>query len=347
MRRRHRTALIGAALLSLTIVGCGKKKTPAPPPSAQPPTPASTAKTAQAGADIEEASDIGPIDAQVQAGLHDTALIPEGATRAAIGDIGLQTPESVLHDEAADRYLVSNINGDPLGKDDNGFIARLTPQGRLDALKWIDGARKDVTLSAPKGMAISGGKLWVTDIDHLCWFHAKDGRQLRRIEVAGATFLNDLAAGDNGDVYLTDSGFGAGFKPTGSDAVYRVDRDGEVHVVARSPELGRPNGVLFSGGALRVVTMEGGLSFQLGEGGARSDVVELRTGGLDGVVEDATGRLWISSWHGKGVYRGVPTGPFELQLQGLEAPADIGIDKKRQRLLIPLFKANKVIIQKI
>ena len=73
--------------------------------------------------------------------------------------VGLATPESVLHDRTADVYLVSNVNGAPVDKDDNGFISRLSPHGSVVELKWIDGADEDVTLNAPKGMA------WVTSLD--------------------------------------------------------------------------------------------------------------------------------------------------------------------------------------
>ena len=67
---------------------------------------------------------------------------------------GFSTPESVLHDDRSDVYLVSNVNGSPTDKDDNGFISRITPEGEIENLKWIDGALGDVTLHAPKGMAI-------------------------------------------------------------------------------------------------------------------------------------------------------------------------------------------------
>ena len=52
-----------------------------------------------------------------------------GAGSTVVADVGFATPESVLHDEAADVYLVSNINGEPLEEDGNGFISRLSPDG--------------------------------------------------------------------------------------------------------------------------------------------------------------------------------------------------------------------------
>ena len=66
-----------------------------------------------------------------------------------VGD--MSTPESALHDPEADVYLVSNINGGPCDRDDNGFISRVSPDGQVLDLKWIDGADPGVTLHAPKG----------------------------------------------------------------------------------------------------------------------------------------------------------------------------------------------------
>src|SRR2546426_6734142 len=40
---------------------------------------------------------------------------------------GFLTPESVLHDTVQDIYFVSNINGSPTAKDNNGFISRVKP----------------------------------------------------------------------------------------------------------------------------------------------------------------------------------------------------------------------------
>ena len=84
-------------------------------------------------------------------GMGRGAAVP-GAIRVG----GFSTPESVLHDPEADIYLVSNINGSPLERDGNGFISRVTPDGKVETLKFIAGGVKGVTLNAPKGMAITG-----------------------------------------------------------------------------------------------------------------------------------------------------------------------------------------------
>src|SRR5687767_8731714 len=77
----------------------------------------------------------------------DSAVVPAAATSDSMSIEGFATPESVLYDQAGDVYLVSNINGQPLDKDDNGFISRIAPDGSA-TIKWIDGAAENVALNA-------------------------------------------------------------------------------------------------------------------------------------------------------------------------------------------------------
>ncbi len=265
-----------------------------------------------------------------------------------IHDVGFLTPESVLYDGQADVYLVSNINGSPLEKDDNGFISRVAPDGSVLTLKWIDGAAADVTLNAPKGTGVNGDTLFVADIDAVRLFNRTTGAPLGSRDVPGATFLNDLAVGPDGTVYVTDSGLKAGpqgFAPTGTDAVYRFDAAGRPVAVAKDTALGRPNGVLADQAGLVVVTFGSGEAYQLDvASGKRTLLPKPPAGSLDGVVRLADGSLLVSSWDGKAVYRSATggAGAWTVAVDSVEAPADIGYDTKRKRLLVPLFTANVV-----
>jgi hypothetical protein len=254
----------------------------------------------------------------------------------------MATPESVLYDEAADRYLVSNINGKPLDVDGNGFISELSPDGKVTKLKWIEGSKK-VKLDAPKGMAIAKGVLYVADIDHVRMFDAKSGAPKGELKIEGATFLNDVSAAPDGRVFVTDSGMKAGtkdFEPTGTDAVYVIEK-GKAKALAKSTDLGRPNGVLFTDKGVLVNTFGGAEIYRLDDKGAKQDVTKTPNGGLDGLVM-AGDSLLVSSWGGSAVYRGKLGGSFEPVLQSLKAPADIGFDKKRSRVLVPRFLDNVV-----
>ncbi len=260
---------------------------------------------------------------------------------------GFATPESVLWDAAADVYLVTNINGNPTGADGNGFISRVRPDGKISALKWIDGTRPGVALNAPKGMAVRGDTLFVADITSVRMFDRRTGQFRGSVTVPGATFLNDAAAAPDGTIYVTDSGLKPDFSPSGTDAVFRIDRTGALGTVAKTPALKGPNGVtVLPDGRLVIVAFspEGGI-YRLTTTGQKEEVTRLPGGQLDGVVVLPGGVLLVSSWAASAVFRVAPDGAATQVIQNVKAPADIGYDRKRNRVLIPLFNDNRILIQ--
>src|SRR5215813_3187481 len=112
---------------------------------------------------------------------------------------GFETPESVVHDTAADVYLVSNVGaGDPGALDHNGFISRVSPSGVVLQLKWIQDGVNGAVLNGPKGIAIHGNALYVSDIDTLRLFDRTTGAPLAAIAIPNPftpspLFLNDVA----------------------------------------------------------------------------------------------------------------------------------------------------------
>ncbi len=266
-----------------------------------------------------------------------------------VADVGFSTPESVLHDTAADVYLVSNINAGPLDRDYNGFISRPSPDGTVQDLKWIDGSEQGVTLHAPKGMAIQDGILFVADIDCIRMFDAASGAPLDNVCLANATFLNDVAPGGDGSIFFTDSGFDAGpegLAPSGSDAVYRfIVSDQRVVAVSKDPALGGPNGVAVGSRGILVVSFGSGEVYRLTADGTRTDIMPASQRQLDGVEMLPDGGFLMSSWGDQCVYRIGGDGQVTRILEDVEAPADLGVDARRNRVLVPLFNANQVIIQ--
>jgi sugar lactone lactonase YvrE len=278
------------------------------------------------------------------------AAEPAAAERAApytITDIGLEKPESVLYDEQADVYLVSNIAGEEAGHDDNGFITRMRPDGSIEALRWIDGARADVTLHAPKGMALLGDTLFVSDIDSVRAFHRTTGAQLGVRGVPGATFLNDLAVGPAGVLYVTDSGLDAAFKGTGTDAIYRFDGIA-LTAFATGAALMAPNGIWVEGDTAYMVPFGANTVWKRAvSGGTPATFATLPAGQLDGVLRLQDGSLLISSWEGKAIYRVSATGQVSTVFENIESPADIGWDSRRNRVLIPIFMGNAIDVREI
>ncbi len=272
------------------------------------------------------------------------AVAPAGADSFSV--TGFSTPESVLYDEAGDVYLVSNINGAPTAKDDNGFISRVSPDGTVQGLKWIDGAAANVTLNAPKGLAIVGDTLFVADIDSVRAFSRSDGTPLGARGIPGVSFLNDLATGPDGTLYVSDTGVKPDFSPAGTDAVYRFVA-GKAVAVSKTTGLHGPNGLAIGPDGVLIVPFGAAIVHRVKTDGAPvENVVTLPTGGLDGLVRLADGTLFVSSWDGKAVYRVDPQGQVQPTLENIESPADIGYDTKRGRLLVPVFNQNRVEVRK-
>src|SRR5438552_3255011 len=292
--------------------------------------------------------------ADTTAPLDTTRVVPPppppaapGATRM-LTVAGFSTPESVLDDSTQDIYFVSNINGSPTAKDNNGFISRVKPDGAVENLKFIEGGRTGITLNAPKGLALAGDTLWVADIDAVRAFNAKTGAPIDSVSLSklGAVFLNDVVVVPTGALYVTDTGIrfddvGNVLHP-GPDRVFRIGPDRAVTVAVRGDTLGRPNGIALDAAGKRFVIVEfGGRSVLAWKPGDKApSVIAKGPGGFDG-VEIVGGRILVSSWSDSTV-SSYETGQEVKLITGVPSPADIGYDAKRNRVLIPIFTGNRV-----
>lgn len=322
--------------LPLLAAGCGGQ---APPPRA--PVAAATEATQPAPSVAEQPSS--PLPAPPPGTSTPSSVVAQSATL--LIKEGLAGPESALYDIESDVYLVSNLNGTPSELDDNGFISRISPEGQVLDLKFIDGAKPEIKLNAPKGMAISAGVLFVADLDRIRKFDVKSGAPLGELAVPGATFLNDVAAGPDGTIYFTDSGIrlaAKGVERTGSDAIYKIVK-GHAQVVARGRSLSQPNGLLVDEAGVWVVTSAGKELYNA-RSGSKANVQQLPSGGLDGIIKTNTGKLYVSSWEANQVLVGAPGEDFSTAFETKSA-ADIGFDVKRNRLLIPMLTENSLLVQ--
>lgn len=267
-----------------------------------------------------------------------------------VANVGFMVPESIVMDTIDDVYLVSNVNGSPTGEDGNGFISRLTPDGQVEELKWIDGEEPLVTLNAPKGMVLRGDSLFVTDIDCIRVFHRVTGEQQPGTCVDGSTFLNGIAVGPEGSLFVTDTGMREGpegLEPTGTDAVYRLPlaEGRRAATVAQGADLGGPNGIAVGSRGIMVVTFRSGELLRFTAAGDKTQVMPPSPLELDGIVETPDGGLLFSSWGDSAIYQIGSNGEVGKVITGVTSPADIGFDAKRNRVLIPLFLEDRVVIR--
>lgn len=289
--------------------------------------------TACGGAEQKPATDA----AAAPAGPH---LVGEAA--------GMKTPESARYDAAQDLWFVSNINGNPSQKDGNGFIVRLSPDGAaMDSTPFIEGRKKGVTLNAPKGMALVGDTLWVADIDAVRAFNARTGAPIASVDIKGAAFLNDVVAGPDGSVYITDTG--VRFDAQGQMSHPGPDRIVQIvgrafKVVASFVGQPGPNGIAWdaANGRFLLNAFASANFFAWKVEQAVPDSVGVGAGGGDGLEMLADGRAVYTSWADSSlsVFAG---GTSTTLLKGLPSPADLGYDTKRQRLAVPLFNDGKVV----
>ncbi len=267
-----------------------------------------------------------------------------------LADVGFETPESALHDPEADVYLVANINGSAIEQDGNGFISRVSPEGEVLELKWVDGATPGVTLHGPKGMAIVSDTLFVADIVCVRRFHRTTGEPLRDLCLEGASFLNDVTATDRGDLYFSDSGVeglpGAlYFLRQTADVPQKVAlADG---TVLEGEDLGGPNGVFADRRGLYVVTFQSGEIFRVTPEGERLHMIGPSEMGLDGIVSLEERGFLYSSWGDQAVYWIHPGGTISTLIENVESPADIGYDAGRNRVLVPLFLSDQLLVREV
>lgn len=285
---------------------------------------------------------------------RDTAAGRVGAAAAAPSRVataeGFSTPEAVRYDPDEDIAYVSNINGNPSAKDNNGFISRLRGDGTVDSLRFIAGGRGRVMLHAPKGMAIAGDTLWVSDIDAVRAFNKRTGEPIASVDLRqrGAVFLNDVVAGPDSAIYVTDTGIrfsatGEMSKP-GRDRIFRI-AGRRATVALESDTLGGANGIAWDGANQRFILVpfdkQSIYAWRRGD----SAVTQLATGpgGFDGVEVLRDGRILVSSWADSSIHVIAPNASTMTRIiTGVPSPADIGIDSRRQRVAVPLFTGNRV-----
>lgn len=261
---------------------------------------------------------------------------------------GFSTPESALYDSDQRVWFVSNINGSPSARDGNGFISRLTSDGVIDSLHFVQGGRGGATLNAPKGLALTGDTLWVADIDAVRGFERHTGAPVATIEFGHrALFLNDItAAGDSG-LFLTDTGIIIADSMThpGPDRIFKL-KGRTITVVAEGPQLQGPNGIVWdeAGKRLIIVAFTGKTIFT-GKAGGGAIPLGVGPGQQDGAVI-LDGRLLVSSWADSSVTEVSAVG-FHKVISGLPSPADIGLDVAGRRLAVPLLTQNRVEIWKL
>jgi DNA-binding beta-propeller fold protein YncE len=265
----------------------------------------------------------------------------------------LKNPESVAFSPKQNVLFVSNINGNPTQKDQNGFISKVSPaNGSIIELNWVSG------LNAPKGIAIpnNGNKLYVSDINDLVEIDIDSGKILKTFNAPASAFLNDVASDNQGNIYVSD---------TITNTIYKLDvRDigdngsSSLQAWLQSPQVNGPNGLHVDNTKDRLIVASLG---NMSKPGAGIEVIDLKSkivtilgkegttspfGGLDGIESDTAekyyyvtdnpaGKLYVVNADGTG-YRVL----MDLHTHGA---ADLGLIQAQGTIIIPIMQDNKLV----
>jgi hypothetical protein len=244
-------------------------------------------------------------------------------------------PESVLFEASENILYVSNVAGKPAEKNGQGFISKLSPEGKIEELKWATG------LNAPKGMAIHGGHLYVSDIDELVQIDLKTGTIAARYPAAGAVFLNDVAADADGNIHVGDSS-------AENSVIYRLS-EGKLAVWLQAVEIRNPNGLLMQGNRLLVGNGQDG-NLNAIELESKKITLIAKTGtGIDGLKPLGDGSFLLSDWAGKTSLLDADGKTSVLMNTTADRinSADFEYIKSKKLLLIPTFFDNRVVAYKV
>ncbi|NJR39554.1 MAG: hypothetical protein HC781_12995 [Leptolyngbyaceae cyanobacterium CSU_1_4] len=238
-------------------------------------------------------------------------------------------PESTYYSASSNAIFASSVVGSEVQKDGQGWISKISPQGKLLKGKWVKG------LNAPHGMREHDGTLWVADIDQLVAIDIQSAKVISRTTIPGARFLNDVAIANDGKVFVSD---------TLKNRVYQYDQ-GKVTTFAKGRSLDAPNGLLVVDNQLIVAgfgqindpelfttTVPGhvfgiDLASQRRNDGSRKKALITKTplGNLDGIERKKNGNFIVSDYTlGKVFFVNAKTGSHQTLLSDLRAPADIG-----------------------
>jgi len=266
-----------------------------------------------------------------------------------------KNPESVAYAPKQDVLFVSNINGKPDQKDQNGFISKVLPSnGSIIALNWVTG------LNAPKGLAISNNnsRLYVSDITDLVEIDIDTGKIINRFNAPGSSFLNDVVSDNQGNIYVSDTITNTIYKLAGS----ADNNTSSLQAWLQSPQLNGPNGLHIDNSKNRLIVASLG---NMSKPGAGIEVVDLKGktittlgkegtsspyGGLDGIESDTTDSQYYVTDNPAGkvfIVNADGTGYGTLIDLHTHGAADLGLVPSQSIIIIPLMQDNKLVAYKL
>lgn len=253
---------------------------------------------------------------------------------------GFKAPESVAYDRANNVLYVSNINGSPVAKDGNGYISRVSVDGRVLTPRWVTG------LNAPKGLDVADGKLYISDIDTLVVADIASGRIVKRYSAPDGRFFNDVAAGPDGAVYISD---------TATQTIHRL-KNGRFRIWLKDDRLNGPNGLLVQGHRLLVASTgpRGNpppkaqlLAVSMKDKSITSVTGDRPVGNLDGLEADGKKGWFVTDWPAGKLLFVSRSGTVRELLSLEQGTADFEYIPAKQLIIIPCMLSGRLVAYRL
>lgn len=256
----------------------------------------------------------------------------EGLTSVFETEAVFKSPECIIVNSAENCFYVSNINNRSSDeKDGDGFISKVSLDGKILELEWITG------INDPRGMSLIEDTLWVADIDELIKISVSSATILEKIKIDGATALNDISIDESTQKLYTSDFRG--------NKVFTLEN---FNTQGASIEINKPNGLLTFNQQLFVGTFDAENTLSVINENAKETIwsAECKIDGL--AMYQEPDALLLSNYDGQLLILDKTSQSTTLLIKTEKHKvADFAFVPDQSMVIIPALDINKVLAYKI